>query len=203
MLNTRRGKFTLTLILLVGSVAIVALTTMTGYVLGALSSESEYRKDFLQWHQLAIPEGTAQKIVDADTFFVRIQTTTERYYCRIEQPLPPSIPCDKDANVAAIPTSHPAVVSKEFCGSTTPMEPPGPPGQIVDHIAVLECAADAEWQFNYVVLSDGSAWAWDVGGGMIGLGQVAYSAIGALFGFLVGILLAIVFFGLVRARTFR
>jgi hypothetical protein len=165
MPNTRRGKFILTLILLVGSVAIVASTTVIGYVLGAMSGESEYRKDFRQWHQLAIPEGTAQKIVDADTFFVRVQTTTERYYCRIEQPLPLSIPCDKDANVAAVPTNHPAVVGKGFCGSTTPMEPPSPPGQIVDHITVLERAADAGWQFNYVVLSDGSAWAWDFGGG--------------------------------------
>jgi hypothetical protein len=102
---------------------------------------------FTRWQALGAPPGGAVEILDADASFVYVLTSQDEVYRWL-------INWEK-----AEPLESPLLDPNRVCEPFTPRLP-DPPGKVVDRIEGTECYADGAAYFHYVLLEDGSVWAW-------------------------------------------
>ena len=102
---------------------------------------------FTRWQALGAPPGGAVDILDADASFVYVLTSQDEVYRWL-------VNWEK-----AEPLESPLLDPDRVCEPFTPRLP-DPPGKVVDRIEGTECYADGAAYFHYVLLEDGSVWAW-------------------------------------------
>lgn len=123
-----------------------------------------------RWEPLGMPPGGALEFVDANSTYVYVRNKTGDIY-RCPQ-------CWEEAE----PPEKPLIDSTRFCPPGD-VRIPSDPGEVKQRLGGLECYADATSYYQYVILSDGSVWAWSLLRGSYGFFLYPLLAItGCFFG---------------------
>jgi hypothetical protein len=176
------------IIILLGSVLLCLIGPVVGGGLGYVAYDALTTSSAKHWQALGRPPEAAVRVLDANHSAVYVQAASGAVYgYELTAPQPAWQPIDWPVEIDHYPEASP------YQGQIPP-----DPGVVIDRRAVAASMSEAAFWAEYVVVEDGTVWAWRYGiatpviflGLLMAGGGMAIGAVCGLVGLIMGLIFA-------------